>query len=94
MSNTETNVPAQASDEPMRAAFENCAQNRSRLAFKRGGTVFAENVPEAEYFDQGVQASWVFWQEAYRAGIAEGRAYQRRVEAKKEARRATKGAKP
>jgi hypothetical protein len=57
--------------DQMRAAFENCQQYRSKLMFKRGGTVFAEDIPETDYVDSGMQAAWVFWQEAWSAALAD-----------------------
>lgn len=57
----------QANEDEMRHAFENCKQYRSKLMFKRGGSVFAEDVPPGDYVDAGAQAAWVFWQEAWQA---------------------------
>lgn len=59
-----------AKEQRMRSAFENCRAYRSKLLFKRGGSVFAENVPEDKYVDSGAQAAWEFWQEAWAAALS------------------------
>lgn len=60
-------APLPAGESVMRTAFENSKQYRSKLLFKRGGSVFAENVPESDYVNPSAQAAWVFWQEAWQA---------------------------
>jgi hypothetical protein len=57
--------------EGMRTAFENSRRYKSKLLFKRGGSVFAENVPDDKYVDSGVQAAWEFWQEAWAAALSQ-----------------------
>jgi hypothetical protein len=57
--------PAQQGD--MRAAFEAQDKHRSKIMWKRGGTVFAEGIPPENYVDPGVQAEWESWQRAWQA---------------------------
>lgn len=51
-----------------RAPFE--ARYPSKILWKRGGSVFAEDVPGAEYVDQGVQRDWELWLEAWNTAVA------------------------
>ena len=53
-----------------RAAFE--ARYPSKILWKRGGSVFAEDIPEAKYVDQSVQRDWELWLEAWSAAVAIG----------------------
>lgn len=50
-----------------REAFEARGEFSKRLLFKRGGSVFAEDVPEGDYVDAGVQHEWLLWREAWQA---------------------------
>ena len=56
--------------DPCRTAFENHAKFKTKFLFKRGGSVFAENVAKADYVDHGIQIQWEFWQEAWKAALA------------------------
>jgi hypothetical protein len=73
-----------------RAAFESRGQYSSRLLWKRGGSVFAEDIAESDYVDAGVQRDWLLWLEAWRAALAQrpestsGRAQGAEVEEAKE----------
>lgn len=66
----------------IRIAFEKCDKYKSKLMFKRGGSVFAENVPPGDYVDPGMQASWVFWQEAWAAATPQMQAQPNNLLAK------------
>ena len=55
--------------EKMREIFEGSPENKKRILFKRGGTVFAESVPEANYVDGSVQHAWVEFQRVYKLGF-------------------------
>lgn len=57
-------------EERQRAAFESQSDYASRLLFKRGGSIFAENIDAEEYVDSGVQAAWEQWQRAWSAALS------------------------
>lgn len=63
MSHQSTELPG------CRKAFED-RYGKARLLLKRGGTIFGEEVPEANYVDCGIQSKWEDWQECWSVAIA------------------------
>lgn len=56
-----------STEDQSRSEFEARSQHSKRLLWKRGGSVFAENIPESDYVDVGVQRDWLLWRESWQA---------------------------
>lgn len=69
MTNKQTVPSAPNLSDECRKAFEALPEHASTILFKRGGTAFAEDVPESKYVDNDIQANWEFWQKAWNAAL-------------------------
>lgn len=63
------NVLDKAGYEACRAAFEGQDIFKDKLVFKRGGSVFAEDVQETDYVDYSIQKQWVEWKKGWGMGM-------------------------
>ena len=57
--------------EACRAAFESLPMYTSKLLFKRGGSVFYEDIPASQYVDCNVQAHWEIFRKLWKGARAE-----------------------